>query len=569
MEQSIHHLPPPTPESRVESLQTIDMLRDAREVAAQNRAELAMKNSVLSLDMSNPPDSGILAVSDTARVGYDFVQLSYDDLLSYESLGVAPETVIEKTGYDSGPNDEVVFTSTVGDETLTAKRYAQGLSLTFDVAGHEPDFSDVRKPVAIRQVVTDRYMRSPGHRAVAEAAQSLHTSNEIPETVETGAFDTSSDRLGTAALLSRAGFMQYEIDEKVLASSESFADILENSDLPYNVDRVETDQGIEYVTTHRGVTTKLVFDETGTQASLQFRYDKNYYYAERANKSSAESIPFVDTICAEELCTTLDDVGILLSPQYQEKMTSLESADQYGAIYTQMSREIAKWVNRPSRQHVQELFVMFEPGYHANTDLNDIGYSRGVINRRSHEDEMSNEQAEAEESEIIKRLQSIDTKSLSEPARVLIEMVQDCLGDRTGSNNLPELPVTQSEIKIKNGACFDVTQNYISAASESRGLGQIEDSGVRLLKKTNSTVTTYMLQEPTALNGVRLPKGTLMQKGDDGGWAMLRLTPFCFDDPIDRLAMGSEIAKIDNGITKTTATRVGETALNTLIEAAR
>ena len=110
----------------------------------------------------------------------------------------------------------------------------------------------------------------------------------------------------------------------------------------------------------------------------------------------------------------------------------------------------------------------------------------------------------------------------------------------------PSVRVGAALVLVGVGACFDVAAYYLGAAEKfrdsSRGLEHVTASDVAMLEKTHGR-HTFMLQERAILNGVALPKGTLMQQGADGGWAMLRLTPFCFDSPEDQLATGSELAK--------------------------
>ena len=62
-----------------------------------------------------------------------------------------------------------------------------------------------------------------------------------------------------------------------------------------------------------------------------------------------------------------------------------------------------------------------------------------------------------------------------------------------------------------------------------------------MIKKT-SGAKTFLTSAPVTFNGVQIPKGSLMKHEDDG-WALLRLTPFSFDRPDDKLAFGSEINK--------------------------
>lgn len=98
-------------------------------------------------------------------------------------------------------------------------------------------------------------------------------------------------------------------------------------------------------------------------------------------------------------------------------------------------------------------------------------------------------------------------------------------------------------------------------------LDVVSENGVDMLHKTHGK-ETFLLVRPTMFRGVELPKGSLMSRQVDGGWAFLRLTPFAFDNPIDQEAFGSELSKAYASESRTVA-RVGGVSLSMLVEEAR
>ncbi len=486
----------------------IDNLRQLRMLEAEKRAESALRRVISGVDEISEPSTAFVDVA-TSDVSYDNRVVSNKDLLVLDSFGNSPSEVLSTIGEDKGSENEELFTLNLGEETITAKRFGDGVTLNFEVEGEEPRFDYSRRtPQKIKQKIIDRYEESPGHKAINNLAKEIQQ-NDFNDTASTQEFDYTVDKLGTAALLESLGFVSTRAT--VDPEKANIEDLISHSS---SIKSVELEDGkVQFIKNSQGINTSLLLDRNSGLASIVFDKDKSYYYSEKANQSEVNSVPFIETKCAEELLTTLDELGLMINPDLQSEMIRVGDAERFGSIYTQITREIAKWVNRDSRVNLQNLFV----------SIDEDNY-----------DEIA--------TELIKeKLLSIDEDKLSEPTKLLFGLAKQAV-TRDASADLPSLGITGSNVEVRDGACFDVAGYYLGAAGNISDLKTIKVGDVEMLEKTYGN-HTFMLQHPTVLNGVELPKGTLMQRGEDGGWAMLRLTPFCFDDPADQLATGSELSK--------------------------
>lgn len=505
-------------------------------------AEVVANRSALyllgNIDRIANPNVSFSDIPDTA-MGYDIGVLSPTDFLSIDAVGLSITDMLAKTGRDVEASEDFITSVTVGGETLNITRYGEGVTVTFALAGHEKDFEKPVKPVAITEKITERFAKSPAHRAVHK----LHEANALQaNAATTEAFDPYEDSLGTLAFMYDLGLVHGLSVSREMRSGTNAEALVKNAiegEPPHAVQRDETDSSIT-LTFGNDVVKTITYDKQSGAMKLTITKNPQALYPEKANQSSAESLPFIETQAAAELYGLLDGAGLMFHPEFETEITRTGEAERFGSVYTQISREVAKWVNRPSRMRVDSLFVPYDPS--VRTGIGAEVYERSTAqNYQRKVRDLDTTNSMSRISQIHERIAAMDVSEMSEPTRVLIGMVQDCIA-RTDSVVETDLKVTQSDIQIDGGACFDVAAYYIGAAGDRVGLTKINVDGVPMLEK-NHGKHTFMLLGPAKLNGVRLPKGTLMQRGDDGGWAMLRLTPFSFDNPVDQLATGSEISK--------------------------
>ncbi len=522
---------------------TVEVLRQTRQTEADKYHQASLWRTVHS--MGNPR----LTVAELSNnLQSDIGVLRYADMLSLEALGQDPATVVEGLGTDEKP----LFTAVLADQTITATGYGQdGMTLRLDA--DSLDFT--AKSDLVRERVADRIRQSPGHAALHKLESSrAELGVHEPSSLQTEYFNPNKDKFGTLSLLQSAGMIpdHYRIDRDALRPEYVPLDVVDGYfagvlGASYK-SRQEDETTIRYSTQQQDKWVTLIVDKQTGRAAFAFEPDEDYYYAERANQAAYEkSVPFIETKAGEELLGLLDGAGLMLHPNVQAELVRPGEADRYGSAYTQMSREIAKWVNRDARRDIINLFVPFDAAMRPTG--NSGTWQKFDELRWQYEQsryDMTDEQLQAEQAFVKEQLLGLDAHALSEPTKVLVGLAQGALKRDAVAGALKELPVTTSDVEITNGACFDVAAYYLGAAEKfrdsSRGLEHVTASDVAMLEKTHGR-HTFMLQERAILNGVALPKGTLMQQGADGGWAMLRLTPFCFDSPEDQLATGSELAK--------------------------
>lgn len=524
---------------------TVEALRVRRRESAERVARAAVQKAVP--DMIARPSTGIVRITATG-IAYDMPRPGWDEYLGFAGLGVLPSEV---SAVVEGRSKSLRID--IGGEHLRVEQFGRGLSLQFEVDGGE-DLSIYERhechPQKIAQQIIERYQQSPAHIALHRLVTSEH--NKEPNgayTNRTSWFEAGEDVLGTLGALDALEMVTAPNLPRV--DTDSIATIWQS--LAAN-DTLEAQPLVGYdlhngtvysrYDEYSGVTVAAYCDVARGRMAFSFMVDPDHWYAEQADSNSTiETLPFVETLCAAELLGALDSVGLMPNPAYQNKMIQSGQADRFGGIYTQMSREIAKWIGRPDRCRVSNLFVKYDPRTHA-TGYNDQyqTFESEIIQSQLNSDKTEAEQM-LDEQLVQQKLLSIDESDLRLPARLLLRMAKQSL-QRDASSDLPELPATAEEVRITDGACFDVAGYYVAAADDHGRLGlrSVQLDGVQMLKKTHGH-HTFLLQEAVRLNGVELPKGTLLKRGDDGGWAVQRLTQFCFESEEDQLAMGSEVAK--------------------------
>ncbi len=482
----------PNPEQILAPGRTVDALRAERTKNAQEASETNLQLLLSQIDVNQK----LPALCNATDAGaYDIGVVNPPDEMAFEALGIDISLDMDQ----KSDGDTLAFFGLQNEQLRIEKFGTRGVSLFFSRT--EPNSNSKpspgsyipKKPEAIRQKVFDRFMRSPGHDAIA---------NYDPADGEfTDWFDPNQDEQGTKCLMWQLGFT--------------------NEYTPVKIQ--ETADQTDYYLDNLGLTIGMhVAKETGLKA-FSFQTNPDRFYQERANASGSTSPPFIETVGGQEFLDTLDSVELKLNSTFLAEMVSVNQADRYGSIYTQLSRAIAKVVDYPNDHSIDGLFL-------------DVPLSAAKDERQAIRDS----------------LLDIDTSTLSEPSRLLFDLMQDCLSRKTAAaTGLAELPIYRERISFKDGACFDVASNYIQGAGNFLdGLLQkttqpTTEHGVKMLEKDHGS-HTFLLQEPALLNGVRLPKGSLLRKhysANGDAWSFLRLTPFSFDNNQDREVTGSEFPK--------------------------
>lgn len=520
-------------------IHTLSRLKERRREAAESATVHRLQSALYHDDAIRDPHSNFGNAS--AGFPYDIGIVSYGDLVALDGLGVPPRQALGIVNGEGASTDALHID--VADEHIRAEKYGhQGLTLHVSIDSVKPSaaslFDNTQKSKKINDQIIERYKKSPAHQALHDLANTFDRAQDR-FTFTTDEFSPNEDILATLDVLSSMGFIGNVPQPEYLSTQQEVGQIIDREQtIRQSATRQEQDHETSFSLTTQGLTRTVKIDNQSGGMTISFAADPLYGYTERANQAlHVESAPFLETKCAEELLGALDSVGLMPHPNFQNEMIRVGEADRYGGVYTQMSREIAKWVDRDERRRVRNLFVPYNPETHAKGKSYESDMAQQQLDYNRTEQEIA-----AEEAFVREQLLRIDESNMSEPAKLLFRLAKQSIMRDASREGVPELPVTSSDVSIENGACFDVAGYYLGATAMPGELKKVQVGNAQLLEKTYGS-HTFMLQQPAILNGVELPLGTLMTRGEDGGWAMQRLTPFCFEIPEDQLATGSELAK--------------------------
>lgn len=515
----------------------LEQLQAGRDAWAEKTAD----SRIRSIFAASAVEDRRYAVSSAPSNGVPYDDaLGASTLFSLEALGIDARRILIETGADAGASNEVIASKTIGGDVLEIRRQGHGVS--FIVNAEYPDSSG-DPSAAIGVALQERIAQSPVQQAIIAARERYmpEFDDPIPDTVETEPFSYVEDPWATLTFLTDNGLVWSS--EGIVSSVRSGMPPIEAIDTLLNtvkVARNELGNVTKLSWSDLGVRRELDIDKQNGTLVFRARRRPTDYWLERANQSGDTSLPFLETECAKKLSDTLDRTGLMFHPELQRMMMDTDhDSNRYGSIYTQLSREIAKWVNNPDRVRLSNLFVPFDPEF--------IGpklVAREGETALRHYREKYAESADDVEAHVRAMYAGADKIMDDIPASTLFGMVDDVLARGLGQADT-DLPVTDEIVHITYGACFDVTSYYVGAAAaapQHKGLKSIEADGVKMLEKEHG-IHTFLTQEPVVFNGVRLPKGALFQRSSDNKWAFLRLTPFAFDEAKDQMVFGSEISK--------------------------
>lgn len=523
-------------------LDNFTTLQNARLDAALAQSETKLKSVA-----NYSPANAFLETNSNAT--YDHGMVNIQDLMALDALGVNPTEVLNKTGRDSGPENETIANISLPNSELLIRRYSDGFTRYLQQPGERN--AKALDGELIKQKLSERYASSPTHQAIASLKDKLADSNGVNGGISTEPFDGYEDALATIDFLTTTGVISSIEAVRKLRSGVEAKEIIDQAiaNVPEYFGRSiedEKERSVKWKT--QGLDFSLSQDKQNGLFTYTVNKDPASLYWEVANQTpEVTEIPFIETQCGKELCKVLDSKGLKFSHDLEAEIVRPGQAERYGGVYTQLTREIAKWIDDPEKLALSKLVV---PSESKNTYL-----------EPEEEDELETKTRQL----WLSNKQEIE----GEAAQVITSLIDQLLSRDPQLAQQSDLPVTQEKTKIRDGACFDVFGYYLGAgASYSKPLTEInEGNNVRLLEKTLGS-HTYMTVDPITFNGISLPKGSLFSRAKDGGWALLRLTPFSFDKPIDQQAFGSEIAKAYLHESHSIA-YLGGTSLRHLVEAAR
>lgn len=267
-----------------------------------------------------------------------------------------------------------------------------------------------------------------------------------------------------------------------------------------------------------GVYRGIYFEEgaSGDPTSAPFNLGVEYS-EERARLDysihDAESTtePFLDTKTGSEFMLALDASGLRPNKKLVDLLAGVENSAEkvgnkrYGNSYSDLSREVAKYVNNPQRP-LSRLF-------------------------------------EGDEESARQLLLAIDPTTIeSGPASLMIIMLQDAVARSGDTQDLESsIPVHEGQISMTLDSCKDAEVKFVDIMS-SNGFGSHRENlgvvpigpEVTMLHKVNNGGATAINATPIMYKGIFLPTGSLFQrhKNEQTGeieYAFVRVTSFTFD----------------------------------------
>lgn len=219
------------------------------------------------------------------------------------------------------------------------------------------------------------------------------------------------------------------------------------------------------------------------RASLEVNNNKN---------KSSVAIPFLRGVTGNEFVSAFESVGLEFSDRVLDALVGQDRGGfttRYGNSFSELSREVAKFVNNPDRS-IHNLFV--QDGQQA-----------------------------------VDALIKVDAAEFSSPAtRELMLLLQRTLVREKSAQHVSSVPVHKGEVAMNVGSCKDAEIYFCKSPPASLFLKE----GTPMLHKLHGEKTAINL-EPIIYKGVELPAGSLFQVHEDG-YTFVRFTSFCFDPEV-------------------------------------
>lgn len=223
-----------------------------------------------------------------------------------------------------------------------------------------------------------------------------------------------------------------------------------------------------------------------------------------------------------ELVKALEEVGLKFSDEFAtfviENRVVVNFDYRYGGAYTQISRDIAKfiWTNR-----IEDLEKVFVPKDGRALSVQDL-----------------------------EKLVNVETENAG--LRELLNLLAQAIGERD-SGAKRGIPLSETAIKLRAGACFDVVGFHCDAARKGEVFSVLlenpepvgEDKSYYTFLSKYHGKRTLLSTEPVLVGGIQYPEGSLFIVAGDGNLAFLRLTPFnsSWSPEEMRDAFGTEMVK--------------------------
>lgn len=242
-------------------------------------------------------------------------------------------------------------------------------------------------------------------------------------------------------------------------------------------------------------------DPTQANFRLGIEIDTERATMERSANADILAEPFLTTETGQALVQVIDNAGLgpsskLANVLAEQHQGSSDYDKRYGGSYSELSREIAKFINNPVR-NLESMFA-------------------------------------GDEDQIRQSLESIDASSIdNEPTKVLVSMLQASINRTQADITRSDIPVFEGTISMRDKSCKDAEAYYLGSLDQSSKYSVSEVEGKSMLHKHFGGETSINL-EPIVYKCVEIPAGGLFQRHEDEqgniSYAFVRMTSFAFSE---------------------------------------
>lgn len=200
--------------------------------------------------------------------------------------------------------------------------------------------------------------------------------------------------------------------------------------------------------------------------------------------NSKSDQPFIESRTAAHLLASFEQSGLTPNQRMRDSFMELgQATERWGSGYADLTREVGKLVNDQHRS-LQNIFEGDDEG----------ALQRAIL--------MLEDTTDPAAQTVIELLRGVVTREASELDGVV-------------------LPASGDRIELKDGSCKDA-EAYIA-----KGQPREEESGEMLFWDSSYHVPSVLTLQPTVLNGVKIPAGSLLARRGEG-FLFMRATTFAF-----------------------------------------
>lgn len=235
--------------------------------------------------------------------------------------------------------------------------------------------------------------------------------------------------------------------------------------------------------------------ETSFKLGVEIGVDRALLEPDSTNSFLVD--PFLEQLTGKALTRSIESLQLTPSSRLVNILEAQDGSygydDLYGNSYSELTREVAKFINDPSRP-VSELF---------------------------------------QDEDAASKLKTMDLATIEDLAtRVFFELLQKALKREEGQNFESEVPVFEGKIHMRQSACRDA-EYYFCADVDEGGYDVVDVQGKPMLHKYSGGKTAINL-EPLIYKGVEIPAGGLFQRHRDEegktSYAFVRMTTYALDE---------------------------------------